>query len=477
MTDESDSTSRVRALRDITRTIRDRRDRGGSPEGSRFLGLRGAASSEEARLAALNLLEDAIESRETAGRESLARERAEQATRDSEQYFRRAIEAAPIPVIVHTEDGRILQLSRTWSEVTGYPVDDRSDLRTWLSRLCGPNAASAIAKFESVFEGDGDFTDWELDVVTAAGDRRHWLLSSAAPGRLTPGRRYAVCMALDITERTRTEAAHRRNEQGLQEAKEELERRVAERTVALAQSNAALVEELNERRTANVRIHSLVRRLVSIQEEERRSVARDIHDQLGQYVTALRLTVETLVSASEGLDDVSVHARRALTLAQEIDRTVDFLTWHLRPADTDRLPLPAALANLVQNWSEWTGVEAEYREQDASELECGPDVQSHIYRVVQEALHNAYKHAHANRVRVLLSRQAGSLHCTIRDDGVGFDQVALERAGEAARPGLGMASMRERATLLGGELNVRSTPGAGTTVSLVVPLNRLRTPS
>src|SRR5262249_39804625 len=137
-----------------------------------------------------------------------------------------------------------------------------------------------------------------------------------------------------------------------------LERWVQERTAELANANASLEAENRERRAGEAQIKALFSRLVAAQEDERRRIARDIHDQMGQQMTALRMNLETWRLKSHGDPALLEQADRTQQLAEDLDQRIDFLTWQLRPATLDQSGLPAALRHLVTGWSERFGVTA-----------------------------------------------------------------------------------------------------------------------
>jgi len=235
---------------------------------------------------------------------------------------------------------------------------------------------------------------------------------------------------------------------------------------------AAIYQDVTVRKQADAALRAsadeLRRGLMTIQEDERRRIARDIHDQLGQQMTALRLNLESLrlrIGAYPALSEQVVRARQ---LTEELDRSIDFLTWELRPAVLDHVGLSAALAELVSGWSQRYQIAADYQALGAAGLRFAPEVETNVYRLTQEALHNVYKHAAARRVHVSLAQCDGCGVLEIRDDGRGFDLTA--QAPPARRRGWGMISMRERSALAGGEFEVRSAAGLGTTVRVQVPL-------
>ena len=247
-------------------------------------------------------------------------------------------------------------------------------------------------------------------------------------------------------ERANAEAALRVSEERLRRLNEQLEERVGERTS---------------------QVRSLFERLVSAQEEERRRIARDIHDQVGQQMTALRMNLETLRSQAAGSTLLVEQAERTQRLAEELDRSIDFLTWQLRPAALDHLGLSAALQNLAAGWSERFSVAAKLVVDGVEDVRLSRDVEANLYRIAQEALHNIAKHASATQVTLYLGQQNGNLVLLIEDDGRGFDPSADRQADGGS--GMGLISMRERAALVGGRLEIESAGDRGTSIYVRIP--------
>ncbi len=263
--------------------------------------------------------------------------------------------------------------------------------------------------------------------------------------------------------------AQKHAEQELRRAYEEMEDRVRDRTLELAEANVALRAEISERiRTERGRVR-LLRQIVRAQEDERRRIARDIHDHLGQQMTALRLSLDSL---AQDVPDGGLRQRLEQTqaLAERLDADVDFLAWELRPAALDDLGLVPAIGNFVREWSRHSGVPAEFHTTGMGAERLQPEAESALYRVTQEALNNAMKYARPTRVDVLLERRDSQVVLIVEDDGVGFDPELAQGDGAG---GLGLVGMRERATLVGGSLEIESQPGEGTTIFARVPVRFL----
>jgi PAS domain S-box-containing protein len=201
-------------------------------------------------------------------------------------------------------------------------------------------------------------------------------------------------------------------------------------------------------------------RLVFAQEEERRRIAREMHDQFGEQLTALAVSIRTLKDACGDHDDWRALVDSIEAIAQRLDRDVDHLVWELRPTALDDLGLRAALANYVQDWSSRVGISAKLHTSGLLDDRLPSDAETALYRIAQEALTNVAKHARAENVDIILERRADNVLLIIEDDGVGFDPAAAEGTGQ----GFGLLGMHERAGLVGAMLEIESSVGKGTTV-------------
>lgn len=202
----------------------------------------------------------------------------------------------------------------------------------------------------------------------------------------------------------------------------------------------------------------LARQLIGIQERERQAIARELHDELAQHCTAIR--IEAAVAARcTVLADAVAAAQRAALSAESLQQGVRRLLRRLRPADLDALGLSAALQVLCAQRA-WPV--CRFRVDGAEAATFGDEVDMAVYRIAQEALANALRHAHATSVQVELAVTPHAVQLSVQDDGLGFDA-------QAETEGLGLLGARERAAALGGHLSVHSTPGGGTRVELRLP--------
>jgi PAS domain S-box-containing protein len=206
--------------------------------------------------------------------------------------------------------------------------------------------------------------------------------------------------------------------------------------------------------------NELLGRLVFVQEDERRRIARDMHDQFGEHLTALSLEIAGLAEACGARADLAERARTLATIAERLDRDVEQLVWQLRPTALDDLGLRAALTNYVQEWSARHGIAAELHTSGLLDDRLASEVETALYRIAQEALNNVAKHSQAGRVEVILERRPDCVLLIVEDDGVGFDAGLTARG----RRGFGLMGMQERAALVGASLDIETTEGQGTTI-------------
>ena len=268
-------------------------------------------------------------------------------------------------------------------------------------------------------------------------------------------------IASDLTEQ-------KRRDEELQRAHEELEDRVKERTSELVASNDALINEMEERAVVEAHRGDLLRRIVSSQEMERRRIARDLHDQLGQRLTALRLKIASLKEVTDSPEMLLTRIERLQEISQRLDSEVSFLAWELRPSALDDLGLAEAIGAFVNEWSRHYEIAADFRSVKLSDERLDRDLETHLYRITQEALNNISKHAFANHVSVLLESRENNVILIIEDNGVGF--APEKRRPRRSGQGLGLLGMHERAALAGGDVEIESAPGKGTTIYVRVPI-------
>ena len=228
------------------------------------------------------------------------------------------------------------------------------------------------------------------------------------------------------------------------------------------------LERLNrELEVSHERLRALSRRLFEVQEEERQRLARDLHDDVGQALTALKIQLESVARAG---GELGVRARvgECVDTVQHTLERVRQLSLSLRPPQLDDLGLAAALRSHLDRQARVAGLEAHFELEDAPQ-DLAPDTETACFRVAQEAINNVLRHARARNLWVRLFMAGAGLAISVRDDGRGFDvEKVRQRAADGAS--LGLVGMEERMALAGGSFELRSAPGQGTELLATFPL-------
>ncbi|HKV80661.1 MAG TPA: CheR family methyltransferase [Candidatus Sulfotelmatobacter sp.] len=251
----------------------------------------------------------------------------------------------------------------------------------------------------------------------------------------------------------------------LAKSKEELDIRVRERTEELASANSQLRREISEHDRLEQQRVDLVRRIVGTQEEERRRISRELHDQLGQLLTALRLRIESLKKQTDS-DKSRQDVQELVESTKHLEAEIDFLAWELRPTMLDDLGLEITLGNYVREWSEHTGIPVTFHAQGLGNHRLTWLLETNLYRIAQEGLNNIAKHSGATKAEILLERRQNDVVLILEDNGRGF---APEGNSKTGGRDLGLAGIRERAQLMSGTIEIESADGKGTTLFTRLP--------
>lgn len=367
------------------------------------------------------------------------------------------VDSSDDAIVSKTLEGVITSWNRAAERLFGYsaaeaigqnifliiPADRRSEEEDVLARL---RRGEKIDHFETVRRTkDGRHIPISL-TVSPVWDAKGMLIGASKVAR-------------DISERVLAHEALRR-------AHEQLEERVRERTVELSAANLSLRREIEQKQRIEEQRAQLFTRLVLAQENERRRIARDLHDQLGQQLTALRLTLETLKALAAERSELRQHVEVLEDLTSQIDQDLSFRVWDLAPVAREGVDLAAALTDYATSWSKRFGIHAQVHVNRPTEGVLVPEMETTVYRFAQEALNNVAKHARANRVDIVLECSDEQVSLIVEDNGIGFNPAEIKRD----RGGFGLRGMRERATLAGAECQIESTIGRGTTIILRLPV-------
>jgi signal transduction histidine kinase len=207
-------------------------------------------------------------------------------------------------------------------------------------------------------------------------------------------------------------------------------------------------------------------KVITAQEKERKRISRELHDETSQALTSLMVGLKVLAGAAS-LQEVQEKASQLRAVAAQTLDSVHRLALELRPSVLDDLGLMAAIQRHVKDWGENVGMSVDFQV-TGLDRRLAPQVETTVYRVVQEALTNVARHAEAQNVSVLLEYRGDSVVCIVEDDGRGFDVRRVLEAKDMRR--LGLYGMQERISLAGGKLAVESTVSVGTTVFVEIPL-------
>lgn len=344
-----------------------------------------------------------------------------------------------IPVVVYStlpdETATMSFVSERWQEWTGFsPEETYGEPQTWPNSVHPEDRDRAVQAYVEAYETRKEYFS-EYRLANKNSGEVRWVLDHGIP--VMDSNRHIERfdgIMLDITDKVQAE-------QALIEANDRLEMRVKERTAELG---------------------ALSRRLVEAQEMERHNVAGELHDQIGQYLTALKISLDRAAHLPK--NEVAAGLKHATSLVNELMAEVRSISLDLRPPMLDDLGLVPALLWYFERCKVQTGIEVEFKHR-VIENDLPPEIGTAAYRIIQEALTNVARHARVTSLAVNLWTGEGMLKLRVEDNGVGFriEDLPVERS-------VGLRSMRERASLLGGELVVSSTPGSGTCITAELPL-------
>ncbi len=363
-------------------------------------------------------------------------------------------------IFVSDLDGEIVSWNMGAEKIFGYTASEAigQDSRMLFTKEDQANNVPEGERETACQEGCAEDDRWHL-----RKDGSHFF----ANGVQTPlydntGRHTGYAkIARDLTDRINFQ-------EELRAAYESLEVKVRERTSQLADSNESLHLEIIDRKRFEELRTKLLRKIVTTQEDERKRIAREIHDHIGQGMTGLQLNLQLLLNKHENDSELTGEITKVKSIADRIDSDVDFLAWQLRPSVLDDLGLPMAINKFVQEWSVHFSIPAEFEQIGLKGKHLLSEVEINLYRIVQEALNNIAKHAKASNASVLLQRLDGTIRLIIEDDGIGFKPSEKAIITDDDR-GMGLLGMKERAELIDGRIEIESSIGNGTTIYVRVP--------
>ncbi|MCM3903207.1 MAG: PAS domain S-box protein, partial [Pyrinomonadaceae bacterium] len=356
----------------------------------------------------------------TIARDITDRKRAIEDLRESEERFRTMADTAPVMIWVSGRDMLCTFFNQPWLEFTGRTMEQELG-NGWAEGVHPEDYERCLDVYRSAFRARRDFA---MEYRLRRGDGQYrWVIDRGVP-RLLPNGDLAgyIGTCLDITE-------GKRNEQALQQ---------------------------------------LTGRLLKLQDEERRRVAGELHDGLGQNLAIIKNR------AMIGLQDTTKHDR-IIEQLEEIAATatasifeVREIARNLRPYELDRLGLVAAIESMIERVSDSTSINLSA---DLERIEglLSPEAETSVYRIVQEGLNNVVKHSHATTAQIRIKKNAKQLVISVRDNGKGIPSPAAVEDGTEAK-GFGLAGIAERVRVLGGSLDIDSQPASGTNLTITLEL-------
>lgn len=214
----------------------------------------------------------------------------------------------------------------------------------------------------------------------------------------------------------------------------------------------------------------LLKVVSAAREDERRRLSRELHDQLGQDIVALALGLRTLRKSLVPDSDADSQLEQLQILVDQLGGQIHNIASELRPAILDDLGLQMALTSLIERWELNYGTEVDFHSVGLSNQRIPKNIQTAVYRIIQEALTNISRHAYARKVNIIVECDTRGIRATITDDGKGIGLKTI-RSKSDRKHGLGLLGMRERLTLVNGEISIRSLPNKGTTVAISIPFS------
>jgi PAS domain S-box-containing protein len=354
-------------------------------------------------------------------RDGLAAERRRQA-----EMTVSILDNIPVMMSVCDEAGRFLHVNREWQETLGWTLEEVRERNIFADLYPDPGAYAEVMEF--FLRSDRQWTLFDARARDGRTVPSSWIRFRVSDGS-------SIGLGIDVSEQ--------------QQAANERER---------------LIEKIREGRE---RQRALSRRLLTAQEEERRRLAVELHDELGQVLTAVKISLESLHRASGGRRRVPPTLEGTIRSVDDALLRVRDIALDLRPSVLDDLGLPAALRWYADRLAQSAGFEARVSIDEVADLDTG--LATVCFRVAQEALTNVARHAFARNVWIDLHRFPDALELSVRDDGVGFD-IAAARERAISGESIGLLGMQERVGLAGGEYEIANVPAGGVEVRARFPV-------
>ena len=363
----------------------------------------------------------------------------------------------------------VLSLVALWGTFYGYGMYSRAvPEKTLMAYESFISVTSILGLIVAAIVTKHRRTEEALKVANVEMDHRIEERTEQLRTEIETRKRTEQFLAEDIVRRKKVEAE-------LTRAHDELDERVQARTTELVLTNRELENEVSQRRRTELTLSKVLHQLIDAQETERQRISRELHDELGQDLTAMKLGLKMACQSDRPCGAAQPNLQHLDTLADRLMRNVHRLAWELRPPALDDFGLVQALQRYTEEWSKHSGIMLDFHHGVSfNGLRLSPKVETTLYRITQEALTNVKKHSAARRVSVILENHLEGTSLIIEDDGRGFANGA-SRGSPGPNGGLGLLGMQERVLAAGGPMDIESSAGGGTSIFVRVPLPDLTT--
>ena len=408
----------------------------------------------ERRLLSIAALQQKAQALET---EKLERREAQEALRSRDTELADFLENALEGIQQTGADQRIRWANRALLKLLGYTANEYFGRK--LSEFYAD--PSSFEEFWAKLMAREELYDYPADLLCKDGSIKHVLIHSNG---LWDGERFLHTRTFirDVTERTEIQ-------EQLRLSHDELEMRVNVRTAELKRKNDQILRQSEILDMTNQGLRELSTRLMQVQDEERRRIARDLHDSTGQALALLSMNLSVLeMEASRCNPELAKGLSENATLVRQISEELRTLSYLLHPPLLEEMGLESALQWYIDGFGQRSGIKVQFEQRDLERLSRNLEIA--IFRVVQECLTNIHRHSESATASILLYTSSGTVILEVRDEGKGIAPEMLSKIASAGTSGVGLRGMRERVKDFGGELEIAS-PGNGTEIRIVLPIS------